>query len=51
MCGPKFCSMKTSQEVRQLAAAQAHATLADAGATARPGLGKPFVPIYDAEDR
>jgi len=57
MCGPKFCSMKTSQEVRQLAAAQAqaHATLADADATARVAprttLGKPFVPIYDAEDQ
>ena len=58
MCGPKFCSMKTSQEVRQYAAAQAHATLADADSAARaeaPGLkprtvlGKPFVPIYDAE--
>ena len=58
MCGPKFCSMKTSQEVRQYAAAQAHATLADADSAARSGmpglksrtvLGKPFVPIYDSE--
>jgi hypothetical protein len=45
--------------VREFAAAQAHATLADAGTVARSGasalkkrtsLGKPFVPIYDAED-
>ena len=59
MCGPKFCSMKTSQEVREFAAAQAHATLADADSAARAAgsalkrhtsLGKPFVPIYDAED-
>jgi phosphomethylpyrimidine synthase len=59
MCGPKFCSMKTSQEVREFAAAQAHATLSDADSAARSGasalkkrtsLGKPFVPIYGAED-
>ena len=59
MCGPKFCSMKTSQEVRELAAAQAHATLDAAGSIAksastglamRTTLGKPFVPIYDAEE-
>jgi phosphomethylpyrimidine synthase len=50
MCGPKFCSMKTSQEVRQLAAEQAHATLAGADSAARTSLGKPFVPIYDAEN-
>jgi phosphomethylpyrimidine synthase len=53
MCGPKFCSMKTSQEVRDYAAAQAHATLDAArgdGLVKRTSLGKPFVPIYDAED-
>ncbi len=53
MCGPKFCSMKVSQDVRALAAAQAHATLAGAGAAAtreRTTLGKPWVPIYDAEE-
>jgi phosphomethylpyrimidine synthase len=58
MCGPKFCSMKTSQEVREYAAAQAHETLAEANSAARAAtssltrrtsLGKPFVPIYDAE--
>ena len=58
MCGPKFCSMKITQEVREFAAAQARATLAGAGSAARAGepgpkartpLGKPFVPIYDAE--
>src|SRR6201999_1550027 len=37
MCGPKFCSMKTSQEVREFAAAQAHATLSDADSAARSG--------------
>jgi phosphomethylpyrimidine synthase len=59
MCGPKFCSMKVTHEVREFAAAQAQATLADASSAARAGaggltmrttLGKPFVPIYDAED-
>ena len=59
MCGPKFCSMKTSHEVREFAAAQAHATLdaagsiaksASTGLTMRTTLGKPFVPIYDAEE-
>jgi len=59
MCGPKFCSMKVTHEVREFAAAQAHATLADADHAARAdatgmkihqALGKPFVPIYDAED-
>ena len=58
MCGPKFCSMKVTHEVREFAAAQAQETLADADSAARaatPGLktrttlGKPFVPIYDAE--
>jgi phosphomethylpyrimidine synthase len=60
MCGPKFCSMKTTHEVREFAAAQAHATLDAAGSgarqaatglTRRTSLGKPFVPIYDAEDQ
>jgi len=59
MCGPKFCSMKTTHEVREFAAAHAHATLdaadsqargAATGLTRRTTLGKPFVPIYDAED-
>ena len=59
MCGPKFCSMKTSHEVREFAAAQAHAMLdvagsiakaASTGLTMRTTLGKPFVPIYDAEE-
>ena len=59
MCGPKFCSMKVTHEVREFAAAQAHATLAGADSAARAGatgmkihhaLGKPFVPIYDAEE-
>jgi len=50
MCGPKFCSMKTTHEVREFAAAQAHATLDAAGAKKRTTLGKPFVPIYDAEE-
>jgi hypothetical protein len=58
MCGPKFCSMKTTHEVREFAAAHAHATLdaagsasrlATTGLTMRTTLGKPFVPIYDAE--
>jgi hypothetical protein len=58
MCGPKFCSMKVTHEVREFAAAQTQAMLADADSSARataPGprtrtsLGKPFVPIYDAE--
>jgi phosphomethylpyrimidine synthase len=54
MCGPKFCSMKTSHEVRDFAAAQAHAALAEAGAGTTPARprtadGKPFVPIYDAQ--
>jgi len=59
MCGPKFCSMKTTHEVREFAAAQAHATLDAAGSLTksaatglamRTTLGKPFVPIYDAEE-
>ena len=59
MCGPKFCSMKTTHEVREFAAARAHATLdaagsvaksASTGLTMRTTLGKPFVPIYDAEE-
>ena len=59
MCGPKFCSMKTTHEVREFAAAQALATIDAAGSTAKGGaaglkvrttLGKPFVPIYDAEE-
>ena len=59
MCGPRFCSMKTTHEVREFAAAQAHATLDAAGTHARGGatslvrrttLGKPFVPIYDSEE-
>src|SRR6201999_2939026 len=37
MCGPKFCSMKVTHEVRAAAAAQAHATLADADSAARAG--------------
>ncbi|MEP6501887.1 MAG: phosphomethylpyrimidine synthase ThiC, partial [Betaproteobacteria bacterium] len=58
MCGPKFCSMKVTHEVREFAAAQARATLSDADSAARLAvpvgksrttLGKPFVPIYDAE--
>ena len=35
MCGPKFCSMKVTHEVREFAAAQAQATLADADSAAR----------------
>ena len=59
MCGPKFCSMKTTHEVREFAAAHAHVMLdvadsqargAATGLTRRTTLGKPFVPIYDAED-
>jgi phosphomethylpyrimidine synthase len=58
MCGPRFCSMKVTHEVREFAAAQAQATLAGADTSARAvapalrtrtSLGKPFVPIYDAE--
>jgi phosphomethylpyrimidine synthase len=45
MCGPKFCSMKVSQEVK--AAASQAAT--PPGAMLRTPLGKPYVPIYDAE--
>jgi phosphomethylpyrimidine synthase len=55
MCGPKFCSMKTSHEVRDAAGrlvadAAAAAARANAGpARLRDALGKPFVPIYDRE--
>ena len=60
MCGPKFCSMKVTHEVRDFAAAQSvraigaaaaqAAAIGDAPAvTLRTPLGKPWVPIYDAE--
>jgi hypothetical protein len=28
MCGPKYCSMKISQEIREMAAAEAHGAAA-----------------------
>jgi len=47
MCGPKFCSMKVTHEVREFAAGQAAA--GDGATPSRPtAQGKPFVPIYDA---
>jgi phosphomethylpyrimidine synthase len=56
MCGPKFCSMKVTHEVRDFAAAQSVKAIADAAVGATPAamamrtpLGKPWVPIYDAE--
>ena len=48
--GAQSCPAKAAQEARQRAAAQAHATLAGADSAARTSLGKPFVPIYDAEN-
>jgi phosphomethylpyrimidine synthase len=57
--GPKFCSMKVTREVREVAAKQApragsgpaaDAAIPGAAAMAmRTPLGKPWVPIYDAE--
>jgi len=44
MCGPKFCSMKVTHEVR--AAAQAAPVSA---AMLRTSPARPFVPIHDAE--
>ncbi len=55
MCGPKFCSMKVTHEVRELAQARAtrHAGVTH-GHTSPVGIArtptrKPHVPIYDAE--
>jgi len=46
MCGPKFCSMKISQEVRDFSAAQAG--MAQKSAEVRAGGGEIYVPIVKA---
>ena len=40
MCGPKFCSMKITQEVREFAAKQNHATASSPPPKIRPGTGR-----------
>jgi phosphomethylpyrimidine synthase len=52
MCGPQFCSMKITQEVREYAAAQGHADLeaarrsgmAEKSVEFRRGAGKVYRP-------
>ena len=46
MCGPKFCSMKITQEVREYAAAQEG--MAQKSAEFRAGGGEIYVPIHKA---
>jgi phosphomethylpyrimidine synthase len=47
MCGPKFCSMKITQDVRDFAArAQAQQGMADKSAEFRAGGGQIYVPVH-----
>ncbi len=56
MCGPKFCSMKITQEVRDYAAAQGTASdaealalgMAEKSAEFRAGGGEFYIPIAPA---
>ena len=47
MCGPKFCSMKISQEVREFAAAQEG--MAQKSAEFRAGGGEIYIPIVPSQ--
>jgi phosphomethylpyrimidine synthase len=55
MCGPKFCSMKVSQDVRAAAAARvapaapAEVRVAPPTLGRRTPLGKPWIPVADAD--
>jgi len=52
MCGPKFCSMKISQEIRESAAKQndvAQAGMAEMAAKFRDSGGEILVPLSPVE--
>jgi len=50
MCGPKFCSMKITQDVREYAArqAEAEAGMADKSAEFRERGGEVYLPVVES---